>query len=318
MRIPRIGLVTRREMKGYLFMLPWIIGCVFFFLRPLAVSFWYSLNKVTLGATGIQMEYVGLINYLFPFQQDADFALQMYTFFPQVAMQMTVILVLSLVIAMMLIKPLKAKGIFRTLFFLPIVAISGPVLDRLIGTGTMNIPMIESYGMVGLITGVLPESISKPIISLFSELIKVLWFSGVPILIYMTGLQKIDHSRYEAALIDGADGWISFWKITLPAMQPFILINGIYSLVFLATNATSQPLNTIMQRMTVFDYGTVSTEIWSYAIIQMLILVLFFLLVRPRKTKAVEIIKTREEIRIERLYAQSAAKMNGGKKHGQH
>lgn len=316
MKKPRIGLVTRREMKGYLFMLPWMIGCVIFFLQPLFTSIRYSLSQITMAATHTEMEFVGLANFKWVFEGYSQFTTAMITHFSSAILQVAVILVFALVIAMMLNKIQKGKGVYRTLFFLPIVAVSGPVLTRLIGNGAMDVPMMETYGMVGIINSALPETLAKPLVALFSELIKVLWFSGVPILLYLTGLQKIDKFRYEAALIDGADAWISFWKVTLPAMRPFILLNGVYSLVFISTNATSEPLKLLQDQMHSFNFGNIQAASWVFALVQGLLLGIFYLLVRQRKGKQVEVIKNREQIEVERMHAQRAKRMKGGRAHG--
>lgn len=309
----RIGLVTRREMKGYLFMLPWMIGCAFFLLRPLITSVYYCMHKLKLTATMIEFRYVGVENFGWIFQAYGGFILDTITHFTQAILEMAVILVLALIIAMMLNKPIRCKGIFRMLFFLPIIAVSGPILERLMGSGGMSVPVIESYSMVRVITSVLPESIAVPLTTLFSELMKVLWFSGVPILLYMTGLQKIDRARYEAALIDGADGWVSFWKITLPSMRPFILINGIYTLVFLSTNATCKPLNTIMSQLGATSYGEMSAASWIFTAAEAVILGLYYFIVRERKSQEVEIVKTRDQVRLERLHTQRAQRLKEAK-----
>ena len=244
----RIGLVTRREMKGYIFLLPWLIGFAVFFAIPLVQSFIYSLNDVKITANGRKMSFIALENYRYLFQDDTVFIEQLQNFYTDAILRLAVILVFSLVIAMMLNQNIKGKGVFRTLFFLPIIVVSGPVLERLVNEGATTVPLIESYGVNGIVEAVLPGALARPLSGLFSQLILVLWYSGVPILIYMTGLQKINTSLYEASRIDGANGWISFWKITLPSLRSMILINGVYIIVFLATTGINEVIATINHR----------------------------------------------------------------------
>ena len=316
----KIGLVTRREMKGYIFLLPWLIGFLVFFAVPLVQSFIYSLNDVKITANGRKMTFIVLENYRYLFYEDTVFIEQMKAFYTDAILRLAVILVFSLVIAMMLNQNIKGKGIFRTLFFLPIIVVSGPVLQRLVNEGATTVPLIESYGVNGIVEAMLPGPIARPLSGLFSQLILVLWYSGVPILIYMTGLQKINHSLYEASRIDGANGWISFWKITLPALRPMILINGVYILVFLATTGINDVIATINDRMfstTVGGgYGHASAMSWVYALTLGVSLLILMLITKERKAKEVAIVKSREQIRIEKLHAESAKKMKGGKKHG--
>ena len=319
----RIGLVTRREIKGYVFLLPWLIGFCAFFLVPLVQSMWYSWHEVKVTANGLKMTWVGWENYRYIFQEDTVFTEQLTNFFTDAVLRLAVILVFSLVIAMMLNQPLKGKGVFRTLFFLPIIVVSGPVLERLVNEGATAVPLIESYGVNGIVEAMLPPLLARPLSSLFSQLILVLWYSGVPILIYMTGLQKIDSTLYEASMIDGANGWVSFWKITLPALRPMILINGVYILVFLATTGLNEVMGTINDRMFRSGepgggYGIASSMAWVYALSLGLALIVMLLITRERKARKVAIQKTGEQIAIERMHAERAKNMKrkGGKKHG--
>lgn len=319
----RIGLVTRREMKGYVFLLPWLIGFVLFFAVPLVQSVWYSWHDVKVTANGLKMSWVGWQNYKYIFQSDTVFTEQLTNFFTDAILRLAVILVFSLVIAMMLNQPLKGKGIFRTLFFLPIIVVSGPVLQRLVDEGATAVPLIESYGVNGIVEAMLPPVLARPLSGLFSQLILVLWYSGVPILIYMTGLQKIDSTLYEASMIDGANGWISFWKITLPALRPMILINGVYTLVFLATTGLNEVMATINDRMFKTGeqgggYGIASAMAWVYALSLALALLVLLLITKERKVKQIAIQKTGEQIAIERMHAERARNMKrkGGKRRG--
>ena len=316
MKKKRFGLVARREMKGYIFLLPWLIGFVCFFAVPLAQSFIYSLSNVKMTAAGRKMSYVGFDNFKYLFNEDTVFTGLLTDFYREAILHLAVILVFSLVIAMMLNHNIKGKGVYRTIFFLPIIVVSGPVLQRLMDEGATTVPLIESYGVSGIISELLPASLANPLNGLFTQLILVLWYSGVPILIYMAGLQKIDRSVYEAALIDGAGGWVAFWKITLPAIQPMILINGIYTLVFLATSGLNSVISEINSRMfnTSFGggYGVASAMAWVYTLTLAVGLLVIYLVTKPRKATVVEVSKTREQIRVERLHAQRAAARKGG------
>ncbi len=319
----RIGLVTRRELKGYIFLLPWLIGFAMFFVVPLVQSVIYSLNDVKVTANGLKMTWVGWDNYRFVFQEDTIFIEQLTNFFTDAILRLAVILVFSLVIAMMLNQPIRGKGAFRTLFFLPIIVVSGPVLERLVNEGATAVPLIESYGVNGIVEALLPPALARPLSGLFSQLILVLWYSGVPILIYMTGLQKIDQSLYEASMIDGANGWVSFWKITLPALRPMILINGVYTLVFLATTGLNEVIATINGRMfsTAVDggYGKASAMAWVYALSLGIALGVLMLITKERKARKVAVQKTAEQMAIERMHeerATSKLKGKGGKRRG--
>jgi len=80
----------------------------------------------------------------------------------------------------------------------------------------------------------LPRALRNPVEYLLTSFILILWFSGVQILIYLASLQKVDKSIYEAAAIDGASAWESYWKITLPSLSAATIVNAIYTIITLS------------------------------------------------------------------------------------
>ena len=106
-------------------------------------------------------------------------------------------------------------------------------------------------------------------------------------LIFLSALQKIDSALYEAAKIDGGSQWECFWKITLPTIKPMILLNAVYSVIFLSGNEQNSLINMIESAM--FSgtkekgYGYASAMAWMYAVIVTLIVLLFFLLLGSKK-----------------------------------
>ena len=134
-------------------------------------------------------------------------------------------------IAVLLNQPIKGRGAFRSIFFLPVIISSGPVINELITQGAGGANIFESYGFISIIENTLNPALSGPIINVFSEIIIIFWFSGVQILIFLAGLQKVDRQIYEAARVDGAGPWESFWKITLPSLSSLIFVNVIYTVV---------------------------------------------------------------------------------------
>src|SRR5690606_19449287 len=110
----------------------------------------------------------------------------------------------------------RLKGVFRVIFFLPIVITSGPVIKELTAQGAASAPGIADIPAVVDFLAELPRTLRSPVEYLLTSFILILWFSGVQILIYLSSLQKIDRSVYEAASIDGASSWEIFWKIILP------------------------------------------------------------------------------------------------------
>ncbi|MEG6612040.1 sugar ABC transporter permease [Pseudoclostridium thermosuccinogenes] len=286
----RLGVTTRREMKGYLFILPWLVGFGIFFAYPMFQSFIYSISSVRITAKARIVKPVGFDNYMYIFTKDIYFVERLRAFFLNTIFSLPVILVFSLMIAMLINQKIKFKGFFRTLFFLPIIVVSGPVLERLISEGATTIPMIEQYGVYDIINEVVPYMLVEPISYLFSQLILILWYSGVPILIYLAGLQKIDINLYEAALIDGASSWVVFWKITLPSLKGIILINAIYTLVFLGTSEINEVIILIKNNMLNPNtgFGIASAMAWTFTVGLGLIMVIIYFIGGREKPAVVQ------------------------------
>ena len=276
----RITMSQKNSLVGLLFVAPWLVGFVIFFLSPLAQAIAFSVNNVTITAAGLKMEYVGTGNYADIFIRDAYYVDRLLNFIKELVLQLPLILVFSLVIAILINQRIKGQGIFRTIFFLPIIAVSGPVMEMLTTSGATTIPLVKQYGLYDLITNVLPYFLQEPVTSLFSELLLILWYSGVPTLMFLAGLQKVDRSLFEAAFVDGASDWVAFWKITLPSIKGMILVNSIYVTVFLATAETNEVISLIQDNM--FDaskgFGIASAMSWIYSLCIVLIIVVCYLL----------------------------------------
>lgn len=275
---------------GILFISPWLIGFVVLVAWPLAQSFFFSLNSIRLRPTGRVYIFEGLNNYRNIWLKDMFFVQELLSFFLSSLLRVPVIVVFSLIIALLLNRDMKHKSFFRTLFFLPVIISSGPVMNQLINEGATAIPMIDINSMEIILESALPIWLAGPIISLFSQIIIVLWYSGVQILIFIAALQKIDHSLYEAAEIDGASGWECFWKITLPTLKPMILLNAIYTLITLANSGQNEIITLIYNNMfsATRGYGFASAMAWMYAVIILIMIGIIFLLFSDKNDRRVK------------------------------
>ena len=147
--------------------------------------------------------------------------------------------------------------------------------------GAGSVTAIDIQAITKAVEDTLPGSIAEPISDLFENMITILWYSGVQILIFLSSLQKIDRSMYEAAKIDGGSGWECFWKITLPTIRPMILLNCVYTIVFISNNDQNAIIELIKNSM--FSgtrekgYGYASAMAWLYSFVVLLIVGLFAL-----------------------------------------
>jgi oligogalacturonide transport system permease protein len=225
---------TREALYGYAFVLPWIIGFAIFTFVPLIQTFFYSLNRVTVSGTGITYTFLNWDNYTRALFTDPTFVELLIGYAIETLVSVPIIIIFSMIIALFLNLNFKFKGVFRTIFFLPVVITSGPVIQELVSQGATSVPGIANSPAIAEFVAQLPGYLRSPTQYLLTSFILILWFSGVQILIYLASLQKIDRSIYEAASIDGASAWESFWKITLPSLSTTTIIVVIYTIITLS------------------------------------------------------------------------------------
>lgn len=251
----RLSLKQREGMMGYLFVLPWIIGVLIFVLRPLAQSFNFALSRVRMTPAGREITFIGIQNFTQILQEDETFPTELAAYLMKTIMATPIIVVFALIIALLLNSKIKGKGVFRLIFFLPVIIASGPVMSQLMSQGAGSIPAMNTSAIQSLI-GFLPGFMVDAIMGLFENIVMYLWYSGVQILIFLAAVQKIDTSLYEAAKIDGGSTWECFWKITLPTIKPMTLLNVVYTIVYLSNNEQNSIIETIKNAM----FGTTGSK----------------------------------------------------------
>jgi ABC-type sugar transport system permease subunit len=276
----------RENLIGYSFIGIWIFGFFVFMFYPFISSMIYSMSDVKILGDGIKLEFQWFENYKNIFQMEEGFAFieALIDFLKEIVFQVPIIIVFSVMIAVLLNQPIKGRGAFRSIFFLPVIISSGPVINELITQGAGGANIFESYGFISIIENTLNPALSGPIINVFSEIIIIFWFSGVQILIFLAGLQKVDRQIYEAARVDGAGPWESFWKITLPSLSSLIFVNVIYTVVLLSTFSENAVIVSIKSNMFNINtgYGMASAMAWVYFIIVMLLIAIVAVVFIPK------------------------------------
>ncbi|MBX3062203.1 MAG: sugar ABC transporter permease [Anaerolineae bacterium] len=229
-----LSLRTQEALHGYGFILIWVIGFALFTFLPLIQTFHYSLNQVTVSATSINLKFLEWGNYTRALFTDPNFIELLIGYTVETLVSVPIVLIFAMLIAMFLNLKFRFKGVFRVIFFLPIVITSGPVIKELTAQGAASTQGIANVPAVVEFLQELPRALRSPVEYLLTSFVLILWFSGVQILIYLASLQRIDRSTYEAASIDGASGWETFWKITLPSLSTATLVNAIYTIITLS------------------------------------------------------------------------------------
>lgn len=266
------GKLKKRENRmGYFFIIPYVVGVLLCLAYPLVLAAIYSFHFVNIRPNGTRnMKFLGLQNFTDVFEKNVNLSTEMLTLITKLILGVPLIVVLALIIAMMLNMKLKGKGVYRTIFFLPVIIVSGPVMGMITSESTGNgIQAVDTTIIEEALAAALPMWMANSVEWVFENIILLLWYSGVQILIFLAALQKIDTSLYEAAKIDGGSNWECFWKITLPTIRPMLLLNAIYTVVFMAQDPVITIIVTWLKEAItgVLGYGYAAAFAWMYAIV---------------------------------------------------
>ncbi len=240
----------QRELYGWLFALPWLIGLAVFYAYPLLSSIYYSFFDFK----GLfPTEFVGFQNYRTLLADDV-FWISVRNTMLYTVMAVPAGLMVGVIMALLLNVKSKAQGVYRVVVFIPtlVPAVAvGIIWQWLLNSqfGIVNDRLWTWFGIEGppWFGG---EFWAKPSMVLIS-----MWTIGTTVLTYLAGLQDIPGDYYEAATIDGAGGWNKAMHITLPLLTPVIFFNVImgiigalqqFTLAFVITNGTANPANSML------------------------------------------------------------------------
>jgi len=276
-----LTLEGRKSMYGYIFILPWIIGFLFFFVKPLIQTAQFSLSNLTVEPTGYKLEFVGLENYKTAFFSDANFPRYLTASIKKMLTDTPVILIFSFFAALLLKQKFIGNNAIKTVFFLPVILASGVFAKMQAQVGNLNtedlraamqegmqaIPVLQSvrmeYILIDAGLGDYVQYITGPVNNIFN----IISLSSIQIFIFLAGLHSIHPSLFEACYIEGATGWESFWKITFPMISPLILVNTIYTVIDSFTAYSNTTMTYIYNAaFGLFKFGFSSAMAWIYFI----------------------------------------------------
>lgn len=236
-----LGLTGRRALWGCVFLTPWFVGMAVFALGPFIQSLVISFSEVNL-FKGFSLEFVGPSHYREAFFVDARFVPLLLRTLADSVMDVPIILTFSLIAALLVNQRIRGLGFYRAVFFLPVVVVSGIVVELLLRQGVGDIMYGGLASILFMLSRYLSDNTVMLIASFLSRILTSLWRSGVQIVLFLAGLQGIAGYYYEAARVDGATDWEVFWKVTLPMLTPIILVNIIYTIVDSFTDVLNEML----------------------------------------------------------------------------
>ena len=276
------GLQKRKAISGYLFISPFIIGFLAFMIQPLIQSLHMSFSDVQLGAGEFKTVWKGLDNYNYAFRVDANFVRLLTEELSRMAIYSVAIMVFSFFVALVLNQKFKGRALVRSVFFLPVILASGVMLkldsDNALMAAVAQTVEMNAQGTTGIsdalqeilrTTGVGVMAFEK-LFEVIDNIYDVAISSGIQIIIFLSGLQTISVSMYEAADIEGCTKWESLWKITFPMISSLFLVNWIYTVVDFCMRSDNEVIEKITTYMNVnLNYGLASAMSWTYFVLVM-------------------------------------------------
>ena len=283
----KIPYEKKKGLYGYGFIALWFIGTLWLFIIPVLTSLWYSLCDTQLLAkadalekgmtsAGIYTEFNGFKNFVNAFTVDTEFLPKLGSSLGEILPNTLVIMIFSLFIAVILNQKFRGRTLARAIFFLPVLIATGPVISVINGDmtsqGISDASQFSTLFKTDLVTELmefigiynLNQTFTDVIKNITSDVLNLVWNSGIQILIFLSALQTIPPSAKEAASIEGATAWEFFWKITFPYISPMILSNLVYTVIDAFVSTDNEVMEYVLKQSGNWEYGYAAALAWIY------------------------------------------------------
>ena len=287
------SLDVRKARAGWIFILHFLIGFLLIYIPIIFDSIKYSFHEIKiLVGGGYELEWVGWKNYSDAILVDTSFVTTLVSGLKQLVLDIPSIVLFSLFVAIVLNQKIAGRAAFRAIFFIPVILTTGLISDIDAGNtmysymsdaegiddgsgqesaateivSVMDVERLFSNMMIG-------TEIVEYVVSLVNNIFNIINRCGVQMLIFLSGLQSISPAIYESCSIDGASGWETFWKITLPMVSPMILVNTIYTIIDAFTSSDNQVMAYISTVYEEANGNVLSSAMsWMYFLLVILII----------------------------------------------
>ena len=279
------GNATYRTMRarnariGTYFILPFILGFLVFMCKPLVESLIFAFNDVKLvPGVGYTKTFVGIENFKTALLVDPEYNTYLVEEIGQMVINTIATLVMSFVVAVILNQEFKGRVLCRAIFFLPVILSSGVLpgiehqnefYDMMAGMaeaveGSSGVNISESLQELLQVSGV-GNKFFEVVFTMIDSIYDIVMASGIQIIVFLSGLQSISPSLYEAADVEGCSAWESFWKITFPMVSPLLLVNCIYTIIDFFMKNDNKVMELIYQvTYQDFKFGISAAMSWIY------------------------------------------------------
>lgn len=280
-KLSSLDLTTRRNLMGYWFILPFVIGLLAIYIPALIGSFRFSVSEIIMETGTYHLEAAdmnGWAHYHQAISVDPEFMRGIAESMGSMFLNVIIIIIYSLIMATILNRNIAGKGFYRAILFLPVIVATGIVANaENFSIGSSMVSDIES-GAAAAAGGVfsefdieillqslnISETLTSIVVGAISNLYNIVTCSGVQLIIFLAGLQSISPAIYESATVEGATWWEGFWKITIPMISPLILVNTVYTIVDSFTQYGNKVMDAIYDLISNGDYEIASAKSFIY------------------------------------------------------
>lgn len=263
---------TIKSKYGMLFVTPWLIGMIIFFIVPIAQTLWFSLCEVIVDEKGLITNFVGIENYKYIINTHPQYLNYLTETITSIGYTLPAILVISIILAIILNGKFKGRIVFRALYFLPVIIATGVVMQLLFQVDTdfsgagmsdeASMNMISFEDVIKKLS--LPEEFSEYLQIVLNNIFSIIWNCGIQIVLFLAGLQSIPEQLYEVSKVEGCTKWEEFWYITFPMLSRTTVLVIVFTVVELLTAKDNSIMTLAYQMLQNLNYGVGTAMLWVY------------------------------------------------------
>lgn len=273
-------LSKRRESGGYIFILPWFIGVLIFFIYPFIQSIYFAFCDLTFSEKGLVKKFTGLENFRVVFFENPEVFQKLVNSVTQMLTELVLIITLSFILSIILNQNFHGKTFARAVFALPLIVSSGVLLSIFKSSvfsqsqeAIAETTVFQASGVQAMLESAgVGQGLINTIVGWVNSLVDMLWKSGVQIIVFLSGIQSIPPSYYEVCDIEGATAWQRFWRVTFPIMMPFCFLNIIYTIIDSFTYQSNPVMLQIMQYFGNLQYAFSNALALAYFVVIIIII----------------------------------------------
>lgn len=293
----RVSLERKQNLYGYVFVLPVIIGLAAIYIPVVVQSLIYSFSDIIVTENGFETAWAGWANYYEALFVEEGFIRTVVESTGGILIQIPIILIFAFFMANVLNQNFVGKTAARVIFFIPVIISTGIIAEvesmssmidiyssaekMEIGSASGSGNVFNYAALANLIIQTLNNAdLANIVLGAIDGLYSIITSSGVQMLVFLSGLQGISTSMYEAAQVEGATGWEVFWKISFPYVSPLILVNTIYTVIDQFLKADNLAVTFINEKLANSSaYALASSLSWIYTVVVLLFVGIVFLLI---------------------------------------